>query len=128
MLQAEIDAIVGGYHADAFHILGPHNTDTGWTVRAFLPQTQSAAVQTNNQKVEMKRVHDAGFFIANLNGKVERYQLVLQNEQTIDDPYRFGPIISDFDLHLHTEGTLNRAWETFGAHPQIIDNVAGVRF
>jgi 1,4-alpha-glucan branching enzyme len=132
MLQAEIDAIVGGYHADPFHILGPHKADSGWTVRAFLPHAKSAAIQTANQYVAMERVHDAGFFIGAVPGEIDRYRLVLQTvhgqEQTIDDPYRFGPIISDFDLHLHTEGTLLRAWETFGAHLQTLDGVAGVRF
>jgi len=132
MLQAEIDAIVGGYHADPFHILGPHKADSGWTVRAFLPEAESAAIQTANHYVAMERVHDAGFFIGAVPGETEPYRLALQtvygHQQTIDDPYRFGPIISDFDLHLHTEGTLHRAWETFGAHLQTLDGVAGVRF
>jgi len=132
MLQAEIDAIVGGYHADAFHILGPHDAVSGWTVRAFLPHAETAAVLLSSQKVAMRRVHDAGFFTADLQGDPRSYQLAIQTtlgqEQLIEDPYRFGPIISNFDLHLHTEGTLNRAWETFGAHPQTIDGVPGVRF
>ena len=34
----------------------------------------------------------------------------------IEDPYRFAPIITDFDLHLHGEGTLYEAWNTLGAH------------
>ncbi|HEU0123173.1 MAG TPA: 1,4-alpha-glucan branching protein GlgB [Bryobacteraceae bacterium] len=82
--------------------------------------------------VPMERVHDAGFFIAMLPGQPARYRLTVKtrdgNAETIDDPYRFGPIISNFDLHLHTEGTLHRAWETFGAHPQTVDGVSGVRF
>ena len=48
---AEIEAIVGGYHGDAFHVLGPHRVLNGlkgakskavWEVRAFLPQAKSA--------------------------------------------------------------------------------------
>ncbi len=46
----------------------------------------------------------------------------------IEDPYRFPPIITEFDLHLHGEGTLQEAWHTFGAHLHEIDGVAGVRF
>ena len=46
----------------------------------------------------------------------------------IDDPYRYGPQISESDLYLHSEGTLYEAWQTFGAHPVVSAGVAGVRF
>ncbi len=47
MTREEIEAIVGGYHGDAFRILGPHFIDRKkpcWEVRAFLPQAEEAAV------------------------------------------------------------------------------------
>ena len=45
MTSQEIEAIVGGYHGDAFHVLGPHSVNRKkWEVRAFLPQAESAAV------------------------------------------------------------------------------------
>ena len=62
MSPEEINAIVGGYHADAFRILGPHHTETGWTVRAFLPHAKTAAVQISGKRTEMQRIHEAGFF------------------------------------------------------------------
>jgi len=130
--REEIDAVVGGYHGDPFRILGPHEAVDGWTVRALLPHAESASVVVGNARVAMRRVHDGGFFMAELPGKPERYQLALHSvygyDELLEDPYRFGPIITNFDLHLHTEGTLHRAWETFGAHPMTIDGVAGVRF
>ena len=43
MTAEEIEAIVGGYHGDAFRILGPHTRETGWEVRAWLPQANRAA-------------------------------------------------------------------------------------
>src|SRR6185312_16813842 len=49
-------------------------------------------------------------------------------ESEIEDPYRFGTIITGFDLHLHSEGKLNEAWNTLGAHCMTIDDVAGVHF
>lgn len=33
-----------------------------------------------------------------------------------DDPYRFAPTISQFDLHLIREGRHERLWEVLGAH------------
>ena len=49
MTAEEIEAIVGGYHGDAFRILGPHSVrkkhgQPRWEVRAFLPQAESAEV------------------------------------------------------------------------------------
>jgi len=46
----------------------------------------------------------------------------------IDDPYRFGPQLSDTDLYLHTEGTLHQAYGTLGAHIVEVDGASGVRF
>ena len=49
MTAEEIEAIAGGYHGDAFRILGPHSVrkrrgQPCWEVRAFLPQAESAEV------------------------------------------------------------------------------------
>src|SRR5581483_9265739 len=49
-------------------------------------------------------------------------------EQDIEDPYRFPPILTDFDLHLHGEGTHFESYKKMGAHLSVCDAVAGVRF
>ena len=46
----------------------------------------------------------------------------------IEDPYRFPSLLSDFDRHLLAEGTHYRAYEKLGAHPAVLDGVAGVVF
>ncbi len=45
-----------------------------------------------------------------------------------EDPYRFGPLISDFDLHLHGEGTYLEAYQSLGAHAVEVEGLSGVRF
>src|SRR6185369_7166193 len=45
-----------------------------------------------------------------------------------DDPYRFPPVLSDYDLHLLAEGTHHTAHERLGAHLREIDGVAGIAF
>ncbi len=47
---------------------------------------------------------------------------------TIDDPYRYGPVLTDFDLHLLAEGTHFRAWDRLGARPITLGIRAGVHF
>src|SRR5579883_2033442 len=105
MTAEEIEAIVGGYHGDAFRVLGPHArgrkppAKPGWQVRAFLPQAESAAVLACGQSFEMKRLHADGFFCAEIAGSPVEYRLRAQlwdgREIEFDDPYRYGPQISD---------------------------------
>ena len=46
----------------------------------------------------------------------------------MNDPHRFGPVLTDFDLHLFGEGTQLRAQDKLGAHAMTIDGTAGVHF
>ena len=137
MTEAEIEAIVGGYHGDAFRILGPHAVrkkggQPRWEVRAFLPQADSAEVIVGDRRFPMAKSHPQGFFCAALEGESRPYRLGARlwdgREIEFDDPYRFGPQLSDADLHLHGEGTLFEAYRTFGAHIVESAGVRGVRF
>jgi 1,4-alpha-glucan branching enzyme len=137
MTAEEIEAIVGGYHGDAFRILGPHGirkkgSQGPWEVRAFLPQAESAAVACGQHLVEMEKLHETGFFCAYLNCEPNRYtiraSLWTGQEAELEDPYRFGPQLSENDLHLHGEGTLYEAYKVLGAHVTCAEGVPGVRF
>src|SRR4029079_19351992 len=46
----------------------------------------------------------------------------------IDDPYRYGRVLTDFDLHLLGEGTHHRAFEKLGAHRIRVGTTTGVHF
>ncbi len=136
MTVDEIEAIVGGYHGDAFRILGPHSVarkrSPAWEVRTFQPQAAEVAVLVDGRAVPMKKLHPQGFFVAMLDGEPRpyRFRLRLWNGETIEreDPYRFPLLLSDFDLHLHTEGTLYEAYNSLGAHLVEVEGVQGVRF
>ena len=137
MTAEEVESIVGGYHGDAFRILGPHAVkkrggQPRWEVRVFLPQAESAEVVVGEAVTPMVKQHAAGFFCAALPGETRAYRIraILFDGAAVDfeDPYRFPPIISDFDLHLHSEGTLNEAYKTLGAHLTTCEGVRGVRF
>jgi 1,4-alpha-glucan branching enzyme len=137
MTGEEIEAIVNGYHGDAFRILGPHsvrkkNGQPRWEVRAFLPQADSAVLVSGAVQTAMEKQHPQGFFVGCLDGETAPYTLRIRlwdgREIEIDDPYRYGPQISDSDLYLHTEGTLYEAWNTLGAHVATSEGATGVRF
>jgi len=48
--------------------------------------------------------------------------------QETEDPYSFGLILSDFDLHLFAEGQHYELARVFGAQPQAVGGVEGVVF
>ena len=137
MTAAEIEAIAGGYHGDAFRILGPHSVrakdgQPRWEVRAFLPQAEAAWVSLDGQRCPLVRKHAQGFYAGLLEGEPRRYTIVARlaggREVELEDPYRFGPQISDMDLYLYGEGTLHEAYRTLGAHLAEVEGVRGVRF
>ncbi len=61
-----------------------------------------------------------------------QYQLTLTDSNagthTVDDPYRFGPTVTEFDLHLFNEGRHLRLYDVLGAHNATVDGVSGIRF
>ena len=137
MTAAEMEAIIGGYHGDAFSVLGPHPINiekgkTAWEVRAFLPQAKSAEIVISGSALPMDKRHRDGFYVAELKREPDVYQFLIEDwhggTALIEDPYRFGTVITDFDLHLHSEGTLYEGWTSFGAHLATLDLVEGVRF
>ena len=132
-----MEAIVEGHHGDPFRVLGPHKVrhrgkPECWAVRAFLPQAEGAEVLLDGVAQPMQKRHQQGFYIATFEGDPVPYRLraTLYDGRKVefDDPYRFPPILSDFDLHLHSEGTLHEGYRAFGAHLAACENVLGVRF
>ena len=125
-------AVVGGYHADPFRYLGPHHENGHRVVRAFLPNADEVTIVADNQRESpLARVHDAGLFAGELPNETGHYKLKARWQgETVEfeDVYRFPPVLSDFDLHLLSEGTHLRSYEKLGAHPLTLDGVEGVAF
>ncbi len=101
-------------------------------MRAFLPQARSAFFVAGGVSTEMEKLHREGFFVLALKREPGAYQFRIEDyhggEHLLEDPYRFGTIIPDFDLHLHAEGNLREAWKVFGSHLTTLHGVAGARF
>ncbi len=127
MLAAEMEAIIEGRHSDPFSVLGPHELE----VRAWLPHAKQAWLVLDGNLVEMERAHEAGFYIAELTARAGyRIGIELYSGETLEfeDPYRFPPLLTSFELHLFGEGTNYEAYRTLGAHPVECESVPGVRF
>jgi 1,4-alpha-glucan branching enzyme len=138
MLPHDIEAIVRGLHADPFAVLGPHQTAEGLAVRAFWPRARHMFLVTATPEqaaTPMARLHSEGLFEVVVPGTAREdldYRLRIEDEAgyvfELDDPYRYGPVLTDFDLHLLGEGTHVRAYDRLGARPITHGIRAGVHF
>jgi 1,4-alpha-glucan branching enzyme len=133
------DALAGGTFDDPFAILGPHReTVSGrpaMVVRTLQPAASRVDLVSADQVVPMRRVRREGLFEGQLAGDQQPHEVqyrlrVHEGDHVRDvvDPYRYGQVISDFDLHLFGEGTHYRAWEKVGSHCLTIDGIQGVHF
>ncbi len=141
----DVKLIVNADHWNPFTILGPHecgpagSKGKSYVVRAFLPEA-SMAWLVDLAKGEpgipylMERIHPDGFFSAILadqpSGPAYRLRVASPEGHAWEfvDPYSLGPLLSDFDLHLISEGTHYRNYERLGAHIRTHGGFRGVHF
>jgi 1,4-alpha-glucan branching enzyme len=139
--EADITRIVGSNHHDPFEILGMHpiwhDGTQHITVRCFHPDARSVAVldtATGTPVGELECRHDEGFFEGDIPERetVFQYQLRLTHHdgshRTVADPYSFGPVLSEFDLHLYGEGSHLNLFDKLGAQVLDHEGASGVAF
>jgi 1,4-alpha-glucan branching enzyme len=128
------DALADARQADPFSILGPHVHDGRLVIRAFHPSAERIDVAHAGGPTAMARVHDAGVFEADFPGTAEPFDYRLRaslrggHVVEIDDPYRYGRVITEYDLYLFAQGRHTRIYEKLGAHLMRIGEADGVHF
>jgi 1,4-alpha-glucan branching enzyme len=135
-----IAAIVRGHHRDPFAVLGPHPAAGGRiVVRAFHPAARAIELRLVETGVllPMEKRDPGGLFEVrvapgqNISVALDyRLQVTYPGGHIVevDDPYRYGRVLTDFDLHLLGEGTHYRSFEKLGAHRVTLGTVTGVHF
>ena len=129
-LSGAARAIISGRHPDPFHYLGPHTDGDKTVVRVFLPDAKEVIALGESREERLERLDPAGLFCGPLDNP-SRYKLRARfgdNVVELEDPYRFPPVLSDFDLYLLGEGNHLRLYDKLGAHPMTMDGVDGVAF
>jgi 1,4-alpha-glucan branching enzyme len=122
--------IIAGRHADPFHYLGPHTENDRTVLRVFLPDANRVVAIGESGERELERIDPAGLFTGPLDDP-KRYRLRARfgdSEVELEDPYRFPPVLSDFDLYLLGEGNHLTLYDKLGAHPMELEGVKGVAF
>ncbi|HSK99623.1 MAG TPA: 1,4-alpha-glucan branching protein GlgB [Rubrobacteraceae bacterium] len=131
--EEAVRSIVAGDHPDPFSFLGLHATEDGLAVRTFLPGASAVEVvsSTGAPLGELECVHPEGLFAGPVAERVP-YRLRVAweggGEAEIEDPYRFPRLLGEQDLYLFGEGNHLRLYEKLGAHPTVLEGVAGTSF
>jgi 1,4-alpha-glucan branching enzyme len=125
LLEARLD--------DPFGFLGAHASDEGIVIRTFQPGAEAVTIVARDGGTTLAQLSGtaAGLWTGTIAAAAP-YLLHIAwpggHVQETEDPYSFGHVLGDLDLHLFGEG---RHWDlarTFGAQPREIAGVAGVSF
>ncbi|CAM3389905.1 1,4-alpha-glucan branching protein GlgB [Paracoccus nototheniae] len=112
-----------------FALLGPRPLAEGQWLTVYHPDLARLSVIADGGAVELPRV--AGDLFA---GPIPEgpYRLRAQAgsgaEWEFSDPYAFGPVLGEMDLHLLAEGTHRHLWRALGAHVMTHQGVRGTHF
>ena len=134
-----IESISNGSHGDPFSILGLHEIKVDkkdkLVLRAFRPEAEKIKVNIGSSKaIELERISQEGLFEYVFPRRKKRFEYTLTitpydgEEFTVNDPYVYGSMISDFDLQLWGEGNHHKAYTFMGAHLKEVDGVKGTHF
>jgi 1,4-alpha-glucan branching enzyme len=140
-LDDALASLAGGRPCDPFALLGPHREadGRGTVIRAFHPAARQVELRlpaTGELRAMVRGAH-AGLFEAFVapdaaGGSAPDYRLRFTftggHVAEIDDPYRYGRVLTDFDLHLFGEGTHQRIFEKLGAHRITLGLATGIHF
>ena len=135
--KKELAAFLAASHSDPFRILGPHRVGNDLAIRVFRPDAENISIVTKaapEKRIPAERLDRQGFFQAVLPDmpRDTDYQIEITgwngSTWTACDPYSYGTIMGEVDLHLFSEGNHLQIYEKFGAHLRTIGGIAGVYF
>ncbi len=133
----EIDALLQGAHSDPFRVLGPHRAGDDLVIRVFRPEAKAIEIVAAEDATKIypaDRLHVEGLYQATVPNESRGFSYLVKvigfdgSEQILRDPYSYGPIMGEVDLHLFAEGNHKRLYEKFGAQLRELGGVRGVYF
>jgi len=136
-LTKELDRLVQSDQHDPHQVLGAHpdpaNPDQT-VIRCFNPHAESVLVLVGDTRMPMAKIREQGVFEVVVAQRHEglnyHFEATFSHNytQAINDPYRFPPLLTDFDRHLFNNGCHYELYKWMGAHPATICKVKGTIF
>jgi len=133
----DLQLLLNAEHPDPFGFLGQQEANGQLVVRAFRPDAKSLTVvdrHDQKRRFPAERIAEEGFFEAKLEGAETRFDYLLDIDRwtgdrfQIADPYSFGTLLGELDMHLFCEGTHYEIYQKMGAHLSQINGHNGVIF
>lgn len=132
--EADVEALDRATVGNPFSILGPHAKGNTIQLCSYQPgarRVEAVSADSGRILASLEPVSEScNLFVGTLNDDVD-YRLRIDwgdDVQETEDPYSFGPLLGDVDLHLIGEGKHYQVNRALGAHFTTIDNISGVRF
>ena len=134
---ATVHALVSGDVHDPFSLLGLHQENGTWWIRAWVCGAHACTLMPNDggAAVPLTRTHVAGLFESALPQRSSHFPYTLSVQYvvggplvTIHDCYAFSPLVPTFDLDLFRAGRHHNLGDILGAHVLTVDGVQGTRF
>ncbi len=130
---SEAAALAEARVANPFALLGPHRYGRDVIVRAYLPGAENVeAIDTDGELLARLQPGQVGGLFGGTLKRDTRYLLRIHWPggviQETEDPYSFGLLLGELDLHLIAEGKHFELARCLGAQVVTIDGVRGVRF
>lgn len=143
--EGSVQALLHGGTGDPFALLGPHGGAGPKTeIRTFQPGALGVDVLAPDGRTllaQLVSANDGGLYAGNVAlpdtfPPAGRYLLRIrwpdgrggESVQITEDPYAFGLLLGELDIHLLREGRHRELGRCLGAQTVTIDGVAGVRF
>jgi 1,4-alpha-glucan branching enzyme len=133
----DLHRILHAEHQDPFSVLGMHQTAGGLVVRSFRPDARELSV-IDRHRPERRfpgyKVADEGLFEAPIEEGSERFDYLIEviswsgEKVLFSDPYSYGPLLGELDMHLYAEGNHYEIYEKLGAHLMEVNGHRGVLF
>ena len=134
-VDTALAVLAAGTNRDPFAVLGPHVEDGALVIRAFHPAARSIDVRliAAGELRAMTRRGPVGAFEARLSAsEIPDYRLRVtfpgDHVVELDDPYRYGRVLTEFDVYLLGEGTHLHAFQKLGAHRVNVGAAGGIHF
>ncbi len=131
-LDSDLLRVHEARHHDPFNVLGLHTNGAEAVIRVFNPQANEVSLADSG--AILQRIPGSDFFEwhGDAASIPEHYRLIWRDrtnrEHISHDPYNFGIHLSDFDLHLFSEGRHRHAYRFLGAHDHQVDGISGILF
>ncbi len=142
-MNEQIDRLLHAEHYDPFQVLGVHFSEKDphtAIIRCFQPHARSVDLLIDEHVIPMDKVRDEGLFESSIDRKEVadsdldpynyQYKITYHDGvvQTINDPYRFLPLLGEEDQYLFNFGTNYELYKHIGAQPGMYSQIKGTIF